>query len=145
MSEGMRYVLTWVIFCVIWYVLNVIGYMGEFKKANVKASLAFVPFLREVEMYKLVWNKKNIGLVWLGAFVLGLVLFLVGCIVPVQILGWIGFVLIVVAQVMQMIRAAKQSKSFGRAGGMTAALILVNPIANVVIGRSLSEYKGIKA
>jgi len=97
---------------------------------------------REVEIYKISWNKKNIGLYWLLADILGIVLLFVGSMANIQIIAWVGSIAVTAAQVMQIMRCFRQSKVFGRGGGMTWALILVNPIANFVLGRSLSEYKG---
>lgn len=142
MTETTSVLITWAVFYAIWYILNALGYKGEFKKAGVKESKAFIPFLREVEVYKLSWNKKNIGLYWLAANLLGAILLFAGSMAKIQIVAWLGFILVIAGQVLQIMRCFEQSKRFGRGGGMTAALIFVNPIANFVLGRSLSEYKG---
>ena len=142
MTEKMTIFITWGVFYVIWYLLNALGYKGEFKKAGVSAGKAWIPFVREVEVYKISWNKKNIGIYWLLADILGIVLLFVGSMANIQIVAWVGFIAVTAAQVMQIMRCFRQSKVFGRGGGMTWALILVNPIANFVLGRSLSEYKG---
>jgi hypothetical protein len=142
MTQTTTIYVTWGVFYLVWYILNVIGYKGEFKKAGVSAGKAFIPFVREMEVYKISWNKKNIGLYWLLSNLLGIVLLFVGSMAKIQIVAWIGFIAVVASQVLQIMRCIKQSKAFGRGTGMTWALILVNPIANVVIGKSLGEYKG---
>ncbi|NLH62874.1 MAG: hypothetical protein GX478_01615 [Erysipelotrichaceae bacterium] len=143
MTETMKIYITWGVFYLVWYILNALGYKGEFKKAGVSEGKAFIPFVREMEVYKLCWNKKNIGVYWLLTAVLGIVMLIAGSMLKIQVIAWAGFVLVIASQVLQIMRCFHQSKAFGRTGGMTAALVLVNPIANFILGRSLSEYKGI--
>jgi hypothetical protein len=140
-SEQISILTTWIIFYAVWYILNAIGYRAQFKKAGLKAGLAFIPFVREMQVYKMSWAKKNMGLYWLIGNVGGIILTFVGASSGIQILAWIGVILVTASQVLQIIRCFKQSKSFGRSGGTTAGLVFLNPIWNVVIGRSTSEYK----
>lgn len=142
MNEKITIFITWGVFYLVWYILNSLGYKGQFKKAGVSQGKAFIPFVREVEVYKISWNKKNIGLYWLISALVGIVALFVGSMMKLQILAWVGFILVVASQILQMVRCYYQAKAFGRGGGMIAALVLVNPMANFVIGRSLSEYKG---
>jgi len=142
MSEKASILLTWGVLFVICYVINALAYRKEFKKAGASEGLAFVPFLREVQMYKLSWNKKNIGLFWIVSCLLGLVLLFVGSMIEVQILAWVGFVLVIISQVLQILRTFKQSKAFGSGSLATLLLVFLNPIGNIVVARSTSEYKG---
>ncbi len=142
MTELTSIMTSWLVFYVIWYVLNAYGYMGQFRKAGMPKALAFIPFLREVQIYKMSWQKKNMGLAWLISTVGGIVLLFVGANTGVQILAWVGFILLIASVVLQIIRDVKQAKAFNCGGGMIASLILVNPIANVVLARNTADYKG---
>ncbi|MDD6258406.1 MAG: DUF5684 domain-containing protein [Erysipelotrichaceae bacterium] len=144
MTESASIITNYIIVAVIWYVLQVIGHRSVFAKAGVSRAKAFIPVLREVEMFKLSWNDKKAGLVWLVCAIVGISGILIGSYANVQILGWIGLVAIIAALVLMIRRDSHESKAFRRGGGMTAALIFVNPIANIVIGKSTSEYQGAK-
>lgn len=141
-SELTGIIVRWIIFYVIWYVLNAIGYRKQFQKAGIPPAIAFVPFLREVKVYQMTWKKKNMGLYWLIGNIGGILLTVVGAAANIQIIAWTGIILVVFSQVLQIMRTFKQAKAFNRGGGTVAGLIFLDPIWNVVIGQSTSEYKG---
>lgn len=142
MNEAGSIIVRWVVFYAAWYVMNVIGYRKQFEKAGINKGIAFVPFLREVKVYQMSWDKKNMGLYWLIGNIGGIILTFVGAAAQIQIVGWIGVILVVYSQVLQIIRTFKQAKAFNRGGGTVAGLIFLDPIWNIVIGQSTSEYRG---
>ena len=132
------------IFAVIWYVLQTFGYLKVLRKTSVNKMLAFIPVLRELVMFKLVWKSKFAGIIWFICVIGGLALFLVAANTGLQIIGWLGLVMMIASIVIHIKRSRKQSKAFNLSGGITTLLIFVNPIGNIVIGMGQAEYKGAK-
>ena len=145
MTVELTKILTnYAIFAVIWYVLQTFGYLKVLRKTSVNKMLAFIPVLRELVMFKLVWKSKFAGIIWFVCAIGGLALFLVSASTGLQIIGWLGLVMMIVSIVIHIKRSGKQSKVFNLSGGITTLLIFANPIGNIVIGMGQAEYKGAK-
>ena len=145
MTVELTKILTnYAIFAVIWYVLQTFGYLKVLRKMSVNKMLAFIPVLRELVMFKLVWKSKFAGIIWFVCVIGGLALFLVAANTGLQIIGWLGLVMMIASIVIHIKRSGKQSKSFNLSGGITTLLIFANPIGNIVIGMGQAEYKGAK-
>jgi hypothetical protein len=142
MSENLTIYISWGIFGLVWYILMAIGCMGEFKKAKVSTGKAFIPLLREVELFNISWKKPKMGIIWLACAAGGIVCLYAGSAVRLQIVAWLGAAAVIAAVVLMIMRDVRQSHAFGGRGGMTAGLILLNPIFNLVIGKNMAEYKG---
>lgn len=145
MTVELTKILTnYAIFVVIWYVLQTFGYLKVLRKTSVNKMLAFIPVLRELVMFKLVWKSKFAGIIWFVCVIGGLALFLVAANTGLQIIGWLGLVMMIASIVIHIKRSGKQSKAFNLSGGITILLIFANPIGNIVIGMGQAEYKGAK-
>ena len=145
MTVELTKILTnYAIFAVIWYVLQTFGYFKLLRKTPANKILAFIPVVRELVMFKLVWKSKFAGIIWFVCAIGGLALFLVSAGTGLQIIGWLGLVMMIVSIVIHIKRSGKQSKAFNLSGGITTLLIFANPIGNIVIGMGQAEYKGAK-
>lgn len=142
MSELTMILITYAVIAVIWYVIQTIGCLGVFKKTESKKSLAFIPLLREKELFDISVENQKAGVTWLVLAVVGLAGFLAGSFTKIQILAWIGFVAIILAVILAIYRNYREAKSFGRGAGTAVILTLFDPLGNLIIGRSFSEYKG---
>ena len=71
-------------------------------------------------------------------------MFLAAANTGIQIIGWIGLVMMIASIVIHIKRSGKQAKAFNISGGITTLLIFANPIGNIVIGMGQAEYKGAK-
>lgn len=142
MIESTKILITYAIIAVVWYVTQSLGCMFVFKKTGKKAATAFIPLLREKELFTISMKNTKAGLVWLILAVVGLVGFFAGSYLEIQILAWVGFVALVLAVILAIVRNFKQAKAFGRGAGSAVVLTLFDPLGNIIIGKSLSEYKG---
>ena len=78
MTVELTKILTnYAVFAVIWYVLQTFGYFRLLRKTPANKVLAFIPVVRELVMFKLVWKSKFAGIVWFVCAIGGLALFLV--------------------------------------------------------------------
>ncbi len=141
MTEQTKIYITYAVIFVLWYVLQTIGCMGVFKKAGVTKSKAFIPFVREMELFRISWADPKQGKIWLVCALVGLIGFIGGSFTQIQILAWVGVVGMILSTILSIRRNLKESKAFGRSTGTSALLIFLNPIGNIVIGRSSSEYR----
>ncbi|MBF1110695.1 MAG: hypothetical protein HXL56_09365, partial [Solobacterium sp.] len=114
------------------------------RKTPANKIFAFIPVVRELVMFKLVWKSKVAGIIWFVCAIGGLALFLVAASTGLQIIGWLGLVMMIASIVIHIKRSGKQSKAFNLSGGITTLLIFANPIGNIVIGMGQAEYKGAK-
>ena len=140
--ELTKILTSYAIFAVIWYVLQTFGYLKVLRKTPENKLLAFVPVLRELVMFKLVWKSKYAGIIWFVCALGGLALFLAAANTGIQIIGWLGLVMMIISIAIHIKRSGKQAKAFS--GGITTLLIFANPIGNIVIGMGQAEYKGAK-
>ena len=143
-AELTKILTNYAIFAVIWYVLQTFGYFKVLRKTPENKLLAFIPVLRELVMFKLVWKAKYAGIIWFVCAIGGIALFLVSASTGLQIVGWLGLAMMIVSIVIHIKRSRKQSKAFNLSGGITTLLIFANPIGNIVIGMGQAEYKGAK-
>lgn len=145
MTVELTKILTnYAVFAVIWYVLQTFGYFKLLRKTPANKILAFIPVVRELVMFKLVWKSKVAGIIWFVCAIGGLALFLAAANTGLQIVGWLGLVMMIASIVIHIKRSRKQSKAFNLSGGITTLLIFANPIGNIVIGMGQAEYKGAK-
>ena len=145
MTVELTKILTnYAVFAVIWYVLQTFGYFRLLRKTPANKAFAFIPVVRELVMFKLVWKSKFAGIIWFVCAIGGLALFLVSASTGLQIVGWLGLVMMIASIVIHIKRSRTQSKAFNLSGGITTLLIFVNPIGNIVIGMGQAEYKGAK-
>lgn len=140
--ELTNYLTNYAIFAVIWYVLQTFGYFKTLRKTPTNPIIAFIPVVREIQMFNLTWKAKGIGYIWCVLAVGGLALFLVSSNTGIQFIGWLGLVMMIASVVIHIMRSLRQSKAFNIGGGLTTMLILVNPIGHIVLGLSQAEYKG---
>ena len=141
-EEQTKILMTYAIVAVVWYVVQTVGCMFLFKKTGTSKATAFIPLLREKALFDVSMNNAKTGLVWLGLVVAGLVCFVAGCFMSIQILAWVGFVVVIMAVVLAVYRNFKEAKAFGRGAGTAVILTLFDPLGNLIIGKGVSEYKG---
>ena len=141
-AELTKILTNYAIFAVIWYVLQTFGYFRLLRKTPANKIFAFIPVVRELVMFKLVWKSKVAGIIWFVCAIGGLALFLVSASTGLQVIGWLGLAMMISSIVIHIKRSGKQSKAFNLSGGITTLLIFANPIGNIVIGMGQAEYKG---
>ena len=71
-----------------------LGYLKVLRKTPENKMLAFIPVLRELVMFKLVWKSKYAGIIWFVCAIGGLALFLAAANTGIQIIGWLGLAMI---------------------------------------------------
>lgn len=141
MTPAAREILTsYAIFGAIWYVLQTIAYLGLAKKMSFSKAIAFIPFVREVIVFQRTWKPLS-GLVWIILALGGASLFVLGATTEVQLIGWLGFVMVIASIVVWAIRNAKMASCFNRGFAVAVTLFFVNPFGNMVLGYSVSEYR----
>ncbi|MGM9942063.1 MAG: DUF5684 domain-containing protein [Bulleidia sp.] len=144
MNEFTKIMITYAVIAVVWYVVQTIGCLGVFKKTESKKALAFIPLLREKELFDISMKDQKAGTIWLVLAVVGLVGFFGGSFTQIQILAWVGFISLILAIFLSIYRNYREAKAFGRGAGTAVILTLFDPLGNLIIGRSFSEYKGRK-
>ena len=63
-------------------------------------------------MFKLVWKAKYAGIIWFVCAIGGIALFLAAANTGIQIIGWIGLVMIIASIAIHIKRSGKQAKAF---------------------------------
>ena len=84
--ELTKILTSYAIFAVIWYVLQTFGYFKVLRKTPENKLLAFIPVLRELVMFKLVWKAKYAGIIWFVCAIGGIALFLAAANTGIQII-----------------------------------------------------------
>ena len=136
---------TYIALLVVWYITHTLGMRKMFKKAKVEnKALAFIPFWREVKLFELVWDKKNMAVLWVASFILGHGLLWYGSASEVQPMAWIGFVLILVALWLWLRKCHFEARAYNRHNGTAVGLMLFNDIFTLYVGYAKTEYKGAK-
>ena len=127
-----------VIFAVIRYLLQAIGYSKMYRKAGVDPWKAFIPVYNTYNNYKLSWNREMFTL----SVALYIVLNSLGgaeTLIPQLAAAATGITLIVV-MVKQNI---KMAKLFGKGKGTGIALMFFPGITSLILGLGKAEYQGI--
>lgn len=137
-----KILMNYAIFAVIWYVFQAIGCMFIFRKTGTSKAIAFIPLVREKALFDSSVKNAKLGLIWLVLAIVGLACFFAGCFAEIQIVAWIGVVVILVAVVLSIYRNFKEAKSFGRDVGTGLILTLVAPLGNIILGKGDAEYRG---
>lgn len=137
-----KILMNYAIFAVIWYVFQAIGCMFIFRKTGTSKAIAFIPLVREKALFDSSVKNAKLGLIWLVLAIVGLACFFAGCFAEIQIVAWIGVVVILVAVLLSIYRNFKEAKSFGRDVGTGLILTLVAPLGNIILGKGDAEYRG---
>lgn len=144
--EKQSIMISYIVFGVLWYVSHSIGMRKLFQRSGKSAGLAFIPLWREVVLFQLVWQKKNMGLIWLATFVLGNGMYFGGAASKIQFLGWTGLVLIIASVYLWIRKCYKESRAYNTGNGTAAGLIFMNMIFTVCLAfNKNAEYKGAQA
>lgn len=155
---------TSIVFMIITLIITMIAIAGVgahyvssaviFMKANDKPWKSLIPFYNNYTYFKLAWNTKMFipFLVTRVGFIIGIILLgvsayesrmyypnnaeileLVG-----QIVSWVFFIGNIVFSILLWIRV---SKAFGKTGGFTVGLVLLNLVFRMMLAFGDSEYK----
>ena len=143
MTVELTKILTnYAVFAVIWYVLQTFGYFRLLRKTPANKVLAFIPVVRELVMFKLVWKSKFAGIIWFVCAIGGLALFLVSASTGLQIVGWLGLVMMIASIVIHIKRSRKQSKAFNLSGGITTLGVFVMAVGSFGCGMGVGVDAG---
>lgn len=121
---------------VVWYLLQAVAYWKIFTKAGEAGWKSLIPVYNIYTQYKISWNTQMFLVVLATVLVGGFLNSMDG------IISIIGYILILVASVLNWIAAHKLSLAFGHGIGFTIGLILLNPIFMLILGLSGDQYHG---
>lgn len=121
---------------VVWYLLQAVAYWKIFTKAGEAGWKSLIPVYNIYTQYKISWNTQMFLVVLATVLVGGFLNSMDG------IISIIGYILILVASVLNWIAAHKLSLAFGHGIGFTIGLILLNPIFMLILGLSGDQYQG---
>ncbi len=144
-QEMARIANTYMIFAVIWYVTHTLGMRHIFEMAKVSnKAIAYIPVYREVKLFQIVWDKKNMGLYWAISSIVGVVCYVMGARLAIQPLGWVGLLSLLFATWLWLRKCHFEARAFNRKNGTAIGLMLFNILFTLYVGYSKTEYKGAK-
>ena len=137
--------ITYCVVAIILYVLCVVGLYKMFVKAGEPGWKAIIPIYNTYIMFKISW-KTSMFWIFFFTYIVGYVLCQVVSVAsPAEttglILAIIGFILLVIAIVVNVIMCHRLSKSYGHGVGYTIGLIFLNLIFTLILGLGSSQYK----
>lgn len=133
----LSFLAAYVIFILIWYVLQAIAYWRIFTKAGEAGWKAIIPFYNSYIQYKLCWETKYFWIAFIGGFIGIFIHQMTG-----GIISLLGGALYMAASLLGLIGTHKLSTAFGHGFGYTIGLIFLGPIFMLILGFGNSEYRG---
>ena len=129
---------------IVWYILLVIAFWKMFKKFGEPGIKSFIPIYNFYILYKYAWKPSYFWVFFIACFFLGLADSYYATATS-QSIGYmsttfIGYILLIVACVIDIICSYKLSKSFGHGVGYFIGLIFLPSIFYLILGFGRSKY-----
>ncbi len=130
----------YLIFALVWWILQIIANWNIFTKAGEAGWKSLIPIYGDYISYKIAWQTSYF---WLS-FILGIVASYVSSanLNESMFLTVIATVLRIVIAVINIIYCVKLSKAFGHGIGFAIGLILLQPIFLLILGFGSDQYYG---
>ena len=130
----------YLIFALVWWILQIIAIWNIFTKAGEAGWKSLIPIYGDYISYKIAWQTSYF---WLS-FILGIVASYVSSanLNESMFLTVIATLLRIVIAVINIIYCVKLSKAFGHGIGFAIGLILLQPIFLLILGFGSDQYYG---
>lgn len=130
----------YLIFALVWWILQIIANWNIFTKAGEAGWKSLIPIYGDYVSYKIAWQTSYF---WLS-FILGIVASYVSSanLNESMFLTVIATLLRIVIAVINIIYYVKLSKAFGHGIGFAIGLILLQPIFLLILGFGSDQYYG---
>lgn len=130
----------YLIFALVWWILQIIANWNIFTKAGEAGWKSLIPIYGDYISYKIAWQTSYF---WLS-FILGIVASYVSSanLNESMFLTVIATLLRIVIAVINSIYCVKLSKAFGHGIGFAIGLILLQPIFLLILGFGSDQYYG---
>lgn len=130
----------YLIFALVWWILQIIANWNIFTKAGEAGWKSLIPIYGDYISYKIAWQTSYF---WLS-FILGIVASYVSSanLNESIFLTVIATLLRIVIAVINIIYCVKLSKAFGHGIGFAIGLILLQPIFLLILGFGSDQYYG---
>lgn len=130
----------YLIFALVWWILQIIANWNIFTKAGEAGWKSLIPIYGDYVSYKIAWQTSYF---WLS-FILGIVASYVSSanLNESMFLTVIATLLRIVIAVINIIYCVKLSKAFGHGIGFAIGLILLQPIFLLILGFGSDQYYG---
>lgn len=130
----------YLIFALVWWILQIIANWNIFTKAGEAGWKSLIPIYGDYISYKIAWQTSYF---WLS-FILGIVASYVSSanLNESMFLTVIATILRIVIAVINIIYCVKLSKAFGHGIGFAIGLILLQPIFLLILGFGSDQYYG---
>jgi hypothetical protein len=130
----------YLIFALVWWILQIIANWNIFTKAGEAGWKSLIPIYGDYISYKIAWQTSYF---WLS-FILGIVASYVSSanLNESMFLTVIATLLRIVIAVINIIYCVKLSKAFGHGIGFAIGLILLQPIFLLILGFGSDQYYG---
>lgn len=130
----------YLIFALVWWILQIIANWNIFTKAGEAGWKSLIPIYGDYVSYKIAWQTSYF---WLS-FILGIVASYVSSanLNESIFLTVIATLLRIVIAVINIIYCVKLSKAFGHGIGFAIGLILLQPIFLLILGFGSDQYYG---
>ena len=130
----------YLIFALVWWILQIIANWNIFTKAGEAGWKSLIPIYGDHVSYKIAWQTSYF---WLS-FILGIVASYVSSanLNESMFLTVIATLLRIVIAVINIIYCVKLSKAFGHGIGFAIGLILLQPIFLLILGFGSDQYYG---
>ena len=130
----------YLIFALVWWILQIIANWNIFTKAGEAGWKSLIPIYGDYVSYKIAWQTSYF---WLS-FILGIVASYVSSVNLNEsiFLTVIATLLRIVIAVINIMYCIKLSRAFGHGIGFAIGLILLQPIFLLILGFSSDQYYG---
>ena len=130
----------YLIFALVWWILQIIANWNIFTKAGEAGWKSLIPIYGDYVSYKIAWQTSYF---WLS-FILGIVASYVASANPDEgmFLAVIVTLLRIVLTVINIMYCVKLSRAFGHGIGFAIGLILLQPIFLLILGFGSDPYYG---
>ena len=130
----------YLIFALVWWILQIIANWNIFTKAGEAGWKSLIPIYGDYVSYKIAWQTSYF---WLS-FILGIV---ISCVSSANLnesifLTVIATLLRIVIAVINIMYCIKLSRAFGHGIGFAIGLILLQPIFLLILGFGSDQYYG---
>lgn len=130
----------YLIFALVWWILQIIANWNIFTKAGEAGWKSLIPIYGDYVSYKIAWQTSYF---WLS-FILGIVASYIASanFNESMFLAMIATLLRIVIAVINIMYCIKLSRAFGHGIGFAIGLILLQPIFLLILGFSSDQYYG---
>lgn len=130
----------YLIFALVWWILQIIANWNIFTKAGESGWKSLIPIYGDYVSYKIAWQTSYF---WLN-FILGILLSYVSNanLNESMFLSLIVILLKIALTVINIMYCVKLARAFGRGIGFAIGLILLQPIFLLILGFGSDQYYG---